>query len=1549
MRHIIRITYVFSLIIILFAFKNVSAQPAGDPVYYEGEIYNTIIIANECWMTKNLNVGTMINGNQQPQNNGIVEKICFNNDPLMCDSFGGLYRWNEMMQYSVVQESQGICPVGWHIPSDGSSPYREWWELTNYYGNVSTADVELIVGGASGFNALLGGYANTSGGFYQQNIVGVYWSSTKVSAQAYRRVFNGDGSVERAAASITDAYSVRCVRNSLTDVIPFAITISGVNAKCNGTATGQVLLSVSGASNPSFLWSNGATVEDLIDVPAGSYSVTVTEGSQSLTESYTIGEPTVLALNVSLSSPILCYNGSNGILIASGSGGTPQYSYDWSTGLSGAIAGSLAAGTYFVTVTDANGCEAVSSNSLSNPSQLVFFTSVVSDLDCYNDNSGSINLTTQGIGPFLYNWSNYQVSQDISGLATGMYTVTVTKSGNCTVESFNITQPDLLQISFQTTNPSGQGLSDGSVDVTVTGGTQPYSYNWTNNATSQDLVNVPAGSYYVTVTDSNLCSDISDQITLADPGINLVNTIISDISCYGLNDGSIYFMVSGNSPFGFSLSNGINNSLGYFMGLSAGNYTVTVTDAIGGSAVFSNIIVSEPDQISVSVSQDAGCAGANLTVNANGGTIPYEYSKNGIVFQASNIFTNVSPGNYTIYVRDASSCETSLLVNVGSSNAMSVNGSITNPLCYGSSNGSIQLTVTNGVLPLVYNWSNGATTANLNNISSGTYWVTVTGSNGCSLTNSFTLVNPQNISITLTGSNITSAGGSDGSIQTLVSGGTPPYSYSWSNGATTQNISGLTAGVYYLTLTDNNQCVTYKSKLLIENLPTITITFNTVPVTCHNGNNGSITAIPTGGVAPYSFLWSNGATVSTISNLSPGSYSVTVSESGSNVAINSVSLSNPSLIAISVQSNMNYNGYAVSCFSCSDGQATATPSGGISPYTFLWSDGSVGAVNSGMIRGLHTVTVTDSNGCSNSAQITLNSPTQLVVSIDITSDFNGYGVSCPGASNGSLHVNVTGGVPPYSGGWSTGVMAYNLYNLPADSYSVTVTDLNSVSSVATVNLTHPDPVIISHLVTDVTYPGGNDGSVSLSLAGGVLPYSYNWSSGATTQTINNLSAGDYYVTVTDLNLCTSTDNATVIETISALTTDVLVMNVNCYGENSGSASVQVSGGLSPYTYLWSTGYTGSNIANLIAGTYFITVYDNSGDSVSESVVITEPLPIITNLAGVDISMPGGNDGSVHLSGSGGIPPYIISWSNGGSSINLTGLYAGQYFVTVEDFNGCLAYDSITLIELIPELVIQLDVVNIECFGFDNGSVNSVVSGGVPPYSFIWGGGETYSEINGLSAGEYYVTVYDSQNDSTYSSAIVLQPAELDVSVTSENIICYGENNGSSSLVVTGGVTPYSYFWSDGSSENPIVEVSSGTYFVLVEDANGCYVIETAIIDQPQPWQVSSVIVNASGPGMSDGSAQVLVTGNTAPYTYLWAEGETTSEITGKPSGLYNVSITDINNCFYFYPLEILEEIYGCMDPSALNYNPLATIDDGSCLYGQNVNQTVQAGVYSQLI
>ncbi len=1532
---------IITKLVFLLAFSGtltpIFSQAPGDPVYYEGKIYQTIIIGSQCWMTENLKVGSFVQGTSSISNNNLIEKYCYDNMISNCDSFGGLYPWNELMNYVSTEGAQGICPIGWHIPTK-----TDWNTLVGLYPYESSSD-SLVWTGNTGFDALLGGYSNGVGGFFQQGIIGTYYSSHMSYGSNYRREFTGTGRVKRKVCSPSDAYSVRCVRDDIINTIPFSISLSTQDVSCYGGSDGVVLLSLAGVSNPSFLWSNGATTEDLYNMPAGTYSVTVTEGTQTLSQSITLNEASEIVPVLSVTSDIGCYNESDGSVEVTCTGGTPPYSYVWSTSDITSSVINIPAGTYSVTVFDSNNCQAYGEITVSNPALVIDFTTALAMPSCNGYSDGSIDITPIGSG-YSYYWSNFQVQEDLFGLQAGNYSVTVSDTSNyCTVGNFEIVDPDPISIIDNITNASDQGLSDASIDITVSGGTPPYTYQWTNGATSEDIANIPAGSYYVTITDSNNCIFISDELLVTEPGIIINSQLITNVTCAGAQDGMLYVNASSASCSGYclqySIVNGETQIFGYFLNLPAGNYTMTITDTAGGLAVIEDMIIQEPDEIEItSIVEENGCTGANITVNATGGTGTLEYSTNGVDFYPSNEFLNLPSGTTIFYVEDANDCSINQSYTVSPIDPMMVSGTVSDVSCFGNSDGDIQVSVTNGEPPYSFNWSNGSTGSFIYNIPAGNYIVTVSDNNSCAETSSFTVDQPGVIQITLSGTDVSYPSGTNGLITTSISGGFPPYTYNWSNSSTLQNISGLQAGNYVLTLSDSYQCSSTASIEISESYVPISIGYSTTDVTCYGGIDGTSQVMVNGGNAPYTYLWSTGAVTQSISGLSAGTYTVTVTGYYGMTGSENITISEPSAVSGIITVLSNYNSYDVSCNLCADGQVSVSAQGGASPYTYNWSNGSTNQVQNSLSSGTHYVTITDMSGCQNVESVSLDAPPALQLSVAATSNYSGYNVSCVGSNDGSAIANVSGGVPPYSYNWNSGATTAIAENLTAQVYFVTVTDLNNASISGNVILSAPAALSMQINSTDNLCYGDNNGVLTVAVSGGITPYFYAWSNGATGNITSNLVAGYYTLTVTDDHNCQSTSSR-FINQPPQIELSANITDNTCFGGSNGAIDLNITGGVAPFSVQWTNNATTEDISNLSMGSYSVAVTDyNNCIKMLPNLQVLEPTELISTLLVTPLGEYGSSDGAIDLFIIGGTPPYSFLWSNGATTQNIENLSQAMYYVTISDSENCIKVDSANV--NLPAGMHIIDSTNhVTCNGFSDGEIFVSVYGGIPPYNYQWSTGASSDMITGLFAALYYITVTDFENNIEVDSILVSEPSGIDIALISTPASCYGGNDGSVEAAITGGTPPYYYGWSNGGTMSVNSGLAAGVYGFYVTDSNNCMSLTGVEVSQPTEITVVQTLQNATDIGLTNGSASLDVSGGTAPYTFLWSNGNTSSSHNALGAGIFYVLVKDASSCELWINFEIFDDpaliVYGCTDPLALNYDPLANTSDGSCIYIDN--------------
>ncbi|MBL7928762.1 MAG: gliding motility-associated C-terminal domain-containing protein [Bacteroidia bacterium] len=1283
---------------------------------------------------------------------------------------------------------------------------------------------------------------------------------------------------------------------------------------CYAGANGAITVTVNGGTSPyNYLWSNGATVQNINGLAAGTYTVTITDskGCTSV-QTKTVTQPAAaLSVSASASSQVSCHAGNNGSISLTVSGGTSPYTYSWSNGSTVQNPTGLAAGVYSVTVTDANGCTFTATATITQPTAALNTSAGVSQqVNCFGGNNGSITLTvTGGTSPYTYNWSSGQTTQNISGMQAGTYTATATDANGCTsVSSATITQPAAALSSGSTVSQqvSCYAGNNGAINVSVSGGTAPYSYLWNTGATTQNLSSLAAGTYTLTITDANGCTNLQTQtITQPSAALSGSTTVTSNISCYSGNNGSINLTVSGGtSPYTFAWNTGATTQ--NLSGLAAGNYSVIITDANNCTASASATI-SQPAgalSASISVSQGVLCHGGNngtVAITVTGGTSPYNYIWN--TGATSSSITGLAAGNYTATITDANGCNASITATISQpSAALSLTSTVnSNVSCYGGNNGSVTVNPSGGTSPYTYNWSNGATTQNITNLTSGAYSVTVTDANGCTQTLSANITQPSgSLTATLQSSqNVSCYGGTNGSVQVNVTQGTSPYTYNWSNGATTQNINGLAAGSYSVTVTDANGCTQTLSANITQPSGALTATLQSSQnVSCYGGANGSIQVNVTQGTSPYTYNWSNGATTQNISGLTAGSYSVTVTDANGCTQTLSANITQPSgALTATLQSSQN-----VSCYGGTNGSVQVNVTQGTSPYTYNWSNGATTQNINGLAAGSYSVTVTDANGCTQTLSANITQPSgALTATLQSTQN-----VSCYGGTNGSIQVNVTQGTSPYTYNWSNGATTQSINGLAAGSYSITVTDANGCTQTLSANITQPTGALTATLQSsqNVSCFGGANGSIQVNVTQGTSPYTYNWSNGATTQNISNLPSGTYSVTVTDANGCTENLTATISQPAAALNGNATVTsNISCYSGNNGTVTLTINGGTQPYSYLWSNGTTTQDLTNVGAGTYSVTVSDANGCTFQTTATIVQPAGALGTSVNINqnVSCYAGNDGMVTLNVTGGTLPYTFNWSNGATTQNISNLGSGTYTVTVTDANGCFATSAATVSQPAGALNVNLSTTqNVSCYGGSNGEITATVTMGTAPYQYNWSNGATTQNLTNVPYGLYTVTITDANGCTEVQTAYVSQPyGPLQVSLqATQNVSCYGYADGEITMSVGYGTPPYTFQWSNGATTQDISNLAAGTYTVTVTDANGCTEIQTQQITQPSgALNVSLVsLQNINCYGGNNGEIIVNVIQGTSPYTFNWSNGATTQNITNLTMGSYTVTVTDANGC-----------------------------------------------------
>lgn len=1346
------------------------------------------------------------------------------------------------------------------------------------------------------------------------------------------------------------------------------ITAEVTDLLCVGEAFGAIDATITGASGPiTTVWSgpNGfsSTDEDIANLEAGDYTLTVIDTLDCLTEEvFTVNEPPALDLSMLATNPNCGL--ANGQIIAVVSGGTvsDDYTYLW-TDESNNIIGSedqvsnLGPGTYTVTVADDNGCSTSQAVELTESDLEI--EGVVSDLNCNGDGNGSIEVTvTGGAPPYDFDWTGpngfTSTDEDIFNLDGGDYTITVTDSLNCNIEeTFNVLEPDSIEIVVNSSDISCNGLNDGSIAVTITGGTPPYDLGWQgpDGFTSADSVleNLAAGTYNLQLTDANNCS-AEVSVDIDEPALIEVDADITAVLCSGQPEGSIDITISGGTtPFEIEWSGpeGFESDQQDISGLLAGDYTLVATDENG--CVFAEVYtVSEQNPIDVQADvSPISCSGDSdgaIVISVNGGTPEYSYfwtGPDGFTANTADI-SGLAAGEYNLTVTDSNDCFTELTIDLPDALPVELSADIADITCLGVFDGVIDLTVTGGTAPYTYAWTgpSGFTSSDedISGVNLGNYAVVVTDSLGCTANAAYEIEAGEGVMAEAVVTDASCDTNDDGSIEATVSGGTPGYSIFWLGPdgftANTLNIYGLSAGTYTLYATDSEDCYV-EANFTVNNPSAIEITADITHLLCAGDPTGAIDATISNTSGPITTIWSGPAGFSSadedIVNLEAGNYTLTVIDSSNCITeelfvVNEPQELNLSLLATDPTCALN------------NGQITAVVSGGTvsDDYTYLWMDESnniIGSSNqiSDLGPGVYVVTVADDNGCSISDAVELTD-TDLDIDATITH------LACNGDENGSIEISVSGGVAPFDFDWigpddftSTDE---NLFDLDGGSYTLTVTDSLNCSIEETFNVNVPDSIEIALIPTDPLCADDANGTILTNITGGTPGFDIQWTGpegfSSTEQNLSDLAEGTYTIEVTDTNSCVASAEVTLI---APQPIDVIaeIEHVSCNGDTTGSIHLTIFGGTEDYILSWTgpNGFTAdeSEIDNLSAGTYDFNLVDANFCTFDTSFVITEPAVLELTATVEHITCSGENNGSVFIGVSGGTAPYNIDWSGPGGFVSdellIDSLQPGDYQLLLSDSLGCII-DSIFTITEPTELTLDTDVVQPECLQA-NGEITAMVGGGTIPYSYQWENesGDVLSndpELSGLTAGLYFIAVTDT-NGCEISDWIALSDVGGEILADIENVSCFGGDDGAISTTVLNAIEPLDFAWSNPSgfsADTPdITNLTADFYNLLVTDSLGCIYVESFEITEPDSILIAPQVEGISCFG-GDGAVSLAVSGGTSPYGFSWTGPEgfvaDTAAISGLEAGDYSVTVTDSVGCTAEMTIPVTE-----LDPLVLDF------------------------------
>ncbi len=1284
-----------------------------------------------------------------------------------------------------------------------------------------------------------------------------------------------------------------------------------INVLCNGGLTGSVTVTGTGSSAPYSYSINAVTFlpsGTFSGLAAGSYTITVKDGyGCTTTVPVTITQPAVLTSSITAQTNVLCNGSSTGSVTVAGSGGTTAYTYSLNGGAfgpSGTFTG-LAAGSYTVTIKDANGCTVVQSVTITQPT-IINLTTSFTNATCTASNGTATVVATGGVGPYTYSWSPAGgTGATTTGVAAGIYTVTVHDANGC-IKTISVTIGTIAGGTAAIgsyTNVSCNGANNGTITISMGGAaTPPFTYVWTpSGGSAATATGLAPGNYTCTVTDINGCSSSASQI-ITQPTILTVNSTFTNVGCSGGSDGTATATTAGGtSPYTYLWTPGALGTAS-ISGLSIGTYTVVVTDAHGCTNSATANITQPPILAITSVTLPANCGLPNgsATVSGTGGFAPYTWTWSS--GQTTAAVTGLSAGTYTVTIHDINLCTQSVPVTIANNaGPVASISTFTNVGCNGGNTGNATITTTGGALPFTYLWSNGQTTPTATNLIAGIYSVTATDANGCAATANITITQPTLLVVNTSSTSPVCFGNTNGTALVSATGGTTPYTYAWTSpGApTTASVTGLSSGTFNVTVTDAHGCIQSGSVTLTNPAAISTIVSNTA-VLCNGACNGTATATVSSGFTPYSFVWSNptAQTTATATGLCAGTFTVNILDAHGCPSQGTTTISQPTALTSMVSSSAN-----ISCFGVCDGFAQVTAGGGTPPYTYNWMPGAISSsLATNLCAGTYTCTVTDGNGCTVQSVQTITQPALL------TATASGTNITCFNACNGTAMVNYAGGTGPYSFLWTPGLQTiFNPTGLCAGPQNVTVTDSKGCNASASVILSEPNQIIVTTNPVNSNC-GQANGSACALVTGGIGPYTYLWNNpmASTTACANSITAGTYNVTVTDASGCSAMMNANVNDISAPLVTITSSTNITCNGYGNGAATSTITGGVGPYSLLWTSGgQTVPNPTNLGPGVNTLTVTDAAGCIESASINITQPSAIVSAVATIhDASCFGVCDGAASVVAAGGTSPLSWIWNpTGQTASTAVNLCAGNYIVTITDANGCIKLDSTTIVTQPSTLAISSSAVtNITCNGDSDGSISTTVIGGTPFYTFNWQPSVSTAPIaTGLTVGTYTLVVADFNGCTTSQIWNVTEPTPLTY-LSSFNAATCSSNNGTAEVVASGGTTPYTYQWNDPALQTTSLAINlyGGTYTCVATDAHGCtQSVNFLVPDQSGPLVDSIRSTPVLCFGGSTGTATVYPKpcSGTPPLTYLWTpSGQSTATATGLPAGGYSVLITDVNGC-----------------------------------------------------
>ena len=1337
---------------------------------------------------------------------------------------------------------------------------------------------------------------------------------------------------------------------------------NGEDISCNGADDAEVQCVVTGGVGPFvYEWfgvPGGNTAgETYSGLGAGTYTVLVTDQGQDVfcVENVEIAEPPALAiftLNLTMPSCVALCNGSTNPIML---GGTGLYSFEYSNGGTDQENINLCAGVNTLLISDVNNCQLDTTFIIEE--DFIDINLIYPDSLCFGDNSGiaSVSPTGGGGGPYDILWSNSEVTNSISNLSEGIYSVEILYADDCSIDSmFTVFGLEELIVTIdELENPVCVDDTNGIISVSISGGAPEYTLSWVKDglpfSIEEDLSDLGVGFYELSVTDDFGCTG-SLSLNLELQGEIIVESTLVEIDCFeNCNASIIATIIEPQEPITFTWSdeNGIISNANFIENICSGTYDLLTTNG-PGCEYSETFIIDEPEEIEIIEDiTDVSCNGlseGSILLTVSGGSAPYSTSPPSTeVSPGEFLLDNLIAGSYSVDVIDDAGCVISVPFDVTEPEPLEVAFSFEDPICFGLPSGSITLVVSGGSTPYSIEWMELGVFDELSqsDLPPGDYNILITDTNGCTESLTVTLEGPLEITVEETINPILCNGDSTGSIELEVSNPIGDLNVLWIGDVTNPtdlNQFDLQAGEYEVSVIDENGCE-YSETFIIDEPEEIEIIEDITDVSCNGLSEGSILLTVSGGSAPYSTSppsteVSPGEFL--LDNLIAGSYSVDViDDAGCVISVPfDVTEPEPLEVAFSFEDPI--------CFGLPSGSITLVVSGGSTPYSIEWMELGVfdELSQSDLPPGDYNILITDTNGCTESLTVTLEGPLEITVEETINP------ILCNGDSTGSIELEVSNPIGDLNVLWIgdvTNPTDLNQFDLQAGEYEVSVIDENGCEYNGAYEILESlELEVTENIINPLCF--GEQGEISIEITGGQEPYDVSWAEieAPNQQTIMDLTTGIYTVTVLDQNLCEVTASYEIIP-LDEIVFTVEVTQPDCILPSGTLEIVNItggntpSGGLNEYTIDW-TGISaqGQTLAsNLNPGEYAIIISDDNDCEVTEFFIIDEPDLIGVTETVLPIFCFGGNEGSIELEVFGATEPLDVVWTGdvgNNSDLNQFNLSAGSYSLDIVDGAGC-NFSAIYEVTEAEEIEITELIIQPGCEGTLGSIEITGLTGGTSLYSFIWLEVEAPDQnlIENLESGDYTIQVTDTANCTIEEIYTITEPSVLEVSIEVTAVLCNEANTGSLSVNIDSDNPIEDISWFDDGVLltdgliTTIENLSSGTYSVEITDDQECSVSQTILISEPQTPLINADVSGVNCLGDSNGSILVTVTSGAEPYTLTWSGPLEIANNQYNPTTLiagdYVASVTDSEGCIVFQEFSVLS-------PDSLSINE--TITNVSC-------------------